>query len=327
MEKLAKQIINKKRLPKWSWPKDWLAMLISLFFATLLWYFVSGEDRVDMNVKIPVEIVNLPRDLVISNQYKNQLDVTVSGPRAMIREISRQHITRSIDLSKADPGTIQIRNDLDSIPLPRGIETLRIVPPNIVLLLDRQIQREMLIEHLVSGTLPDGYTLMDITLDPQKLVLSGPSAILGSQDILTTRAIELSGITSSVSRRVSLDLNPDLADLAGEPIITARITVQEKIIDKQVHGIPINPIGLGEGLYARPINTVVSVKAQMPYSMTKETADLRSLFQATIQVASLDPGRYKLKVQLHTSEPVIPLVINPETVTVEIWEKKTKKKF
>ena len=130
MEKLVKQILGRPpQRVRWSWPQNWVLKLLSLLFAIFLWYFVVGEDKVDMTVYIPVEIVNLPRDLVISNQFKKQLEVTVSGPRGLIRGVTSQHISRAVDLSKATPGTELVRNDEDSIPFPRGIRVLRIQPP------------------------------------------------------------------------------------------------------------------------------------------------------------------------------------------------------
>ena len=71
MEKLVRQI--NEYLTSIPRPKNWVLKLLSFFFALFLWYFVVGEDKVDMNVTLPFELVNLPRDLVISNQFKKQL--------------------------------------------------------------------------------------------------------------------------------------------------------------------------------------------------------------------------------------------------------------
>src|SRR5210317_294252 len=109
MEKLVRQIID--NVTSFRRPKNWVLKLLSLSFALFLWYFVVGEDKVDMNVTLPVEIVNLPRDLIISNQFKKQLEVTISGQRSLIRGMAEQHISRSIDLSKATPGTVVLQND------------------------------------------------------------------------------------------------------------------------------------------------------------------------------------------------------------------------
>jgi YbbR domain-containing protein len=122
--------------------KDWLLKLISLVLAVVLWYFVGGEDRVDKNVMIPIEIINLPRDLVISNQFKKEIEVTVSGPRSLILEMSSRAITRQVDLSSATPGTMVIENDNDHIPVPRGITVQRVQPSSIILSLDKLIQKQ-----------------------------------------------------------------------------------------------------------------------------------------------------------------------------------------
>ncbi len=84
--------------------KEWLSCLTSLFLAVLLWYNVGGEQTVDTNVMIPVEVINLPRELVISNQFKKDIEVSVNGPRSVIMELQNQQITRQIDLSQATPG-------------------------------------------------------------------------------------------------------------------------------------------------------------------------------------------------------------------------------
>lgn len=104
--------------------KDLLLKVLSLCLGTLLWYLVVGEDQVDMNIQVPIEVLNLPESLVIANQYKKELDVTIRGPRSLIQELRNRNISRPVDLSKAVPGTIIIKNTKESIPLPRGISIL-----------------------------------------------------------------------------------------------------------------------------------------------------------------------------------------------------------
>ena len=62
--------------------REWLPSVISLFLAVALWYNVGGEQTVDTSVMIPVEVLNLPRELVISNQFKKEIEVTVRGGSA-----------------------------------------------------------------------------------------------------------------------------------------------------------------------------------------------------------------------------------------------------
>ena len=111
--------------------KEWLSSLIALLLAVALWYNVGGEHTVDTSVMVPVEVINLPRELVISNQFKKEIEVSVNGPRALILELENKQITRQIDLSQATPGTHVVTNDVNSIAFPRGIDVLRIQPASI----------------------------------------------------------------------------------------------------------------------------------------------------------------------------------------------------
>ena len=319
MEKLVRQIIT--RISSFRRPKNWVLKLVSLFFALFLWYFVVGEDKVDMNVSIPVEIVNLPRDLVISNQYKKQIDVTVSGQRSLIRGMSDQHISRSIDLSKATPGTVVIQNHPDSISLPRGLSILRVQPPTITLLLDRLIQKELPIKPILVGKIHKDYRLDTVTVDPPNLEISGPQSILDQEENLSTSPININGLDQSTVKQIPLALKPEISDLIGEPIVAVRLVISELKNNLEIHDIPID-FELDNG---RPTETIyrlipsfVDAEVEVPQSMDRQQGDMRSLFHAEIKPGSLQPGRMNLAVILKGPPEAKILKIKPDKVVLEI---------
>lgn len=327
MEKLVKQILTKSKPPKWSWPEDWLAKGLSVLFAVFLWYFVSGEDRVDMSVQIPVEIVNIPHHLVISNQYKTQLEVTVSGARGLIRGLDKQHVTRSIDLSEAEPGNLIINNELDSIKFPRGITPLRIQPKTINLHLDQLINKDIPINYITQGKLAENYELTVITLIPNHLSVSGPSAIIDEINAIDTMPIDINGLSKSTTKQTKLNLNQELAEIAGDPVIAVDIKVKLRILEKEVADVPIMITGLKDGFYAKAIPETVKILARLPYAYTSENKDMSKLFQTSVDVLNLPPGVHNLKVETNSQLPVVPVTTKPSAVTVEIWDIKNKKRF
>lgn len=317
MEKLAnKQIKSNYRPPKLSWRKDWLIKLISLFFAVFLWYFVAGEDRVDMNVKIPVEIVNMPRDLIISNQFKNILEVTVSGPRSLIREISRREISRSIDLSDAKPGNIIIDNKPNSISFPRGITVLRIQPSHIILLLDKLIQKNLPIKAVTKGKPPRDYELKRIILTPDHINISGPRNIIDKHQNLPTKPINLNGLEQEITRQIYLNIPPEVVNLIGSPSVTARIIIKEKLVEREINKLTITVIGLAKGKKAVLKPRVVRIKARIPMLVDKSTLKARQLFTARIDVSKISVNQHSAEVKITTTQPgiiiedVIPASVN-----------------
>lgn len=310
-----------------NWPKNWVLKLISLFFAIFLWYFVVGEDKVDTNVFIPLEVINLPRDLVISNQFKKQLEVTVSGPRGLINKLARQHITRRVNLSKATPGTVAVRNDLDSIPLPRGLSVLRIQPTNITLLLDRLIEKSLPIQAEIKGPPPKGFELVAVVMDPGTITLSGPQAVLGDEKLLTTEPIDITDLKGSTTKQITLNLNPAIANLIGETVVTARIIVKEKTTEKTISGIPVGlNVSLPKGVTYRIKPKTVKVRANLPGSIIKNTLDLKTLFSAKISAENLPQGKHTLAVKISSPNHIEVVEALPETVTIEIRQTKTSDK-
>jgi YbbR domain-containing protein len=321
MEKLVRQIIAK--ISSYRRPKNWVLKLVSLFFALFLWYFVVGEDKVDMNVTLPVEIVNLPRDLIISNQFKKQIEVTVSGQRSLIRGMAEQHISRSIDLSKATPGTIVIQNDPDSISLPRGLNILRVQPPTLTLLLDRLIQKELPIKPILVGKVHKDFRLDSVTVDPLTLKISGPQAILDQEENLRTLPIVINGLSESTVKQVSLALKNEISDLIGEPVVAVRLNLSALKKEMKFTDIPIDfehDKGKQTEMIYRLSPPTVSIKAEIPQGMIRKPNGLKSLFHAKIRPETLQPGSVKLKVLVEAPTQIKIISVSPDTVTLKISE-------
>jgi YbbR domain-containing protein len=326
MEKLVRQI--NEYLTSIPRPKNWVLKLLSFFFALFLWYFVVGEDKVDMNVTIPVEIVNLPRDLVISNQFKKQLEVTVSGQRSLIRGMSEQHISRTIDLSKAKPGTVVIQHQPDSIPLPRGISILRIQPTSVTLLLDQLINKSLEIKPVLIGKPNKDFRLDSVTLEPSSLKISGPKEIIGQEEFINTMPLDINDLQQTTTKQSALDLKPYIADLIGEPVVSVKLTIVGINAKKQITGIPVQftPVNgkISEIIYQlKP--SAVSVEAELPLSLIKETKNLKSLFTATVKPQTLKAGSLQLKISVDGPANVKIISFSPEILTLEIHETKKLK--
>ena len=309
--------MNKLRLFK-NKPKNWILKVISLILAVMLWYFVVGEDQVDINIKIPIEILNLPSNLTISNQYKKDIEVSVRGPRSIIQELRTRNISRPVDLSSAQTGTIVIKNDDESIPFPRGITVQRLQPTNITLLIDQLIEKVFPINPVTEGELSAGYELQKIYLDPDKLVISGPKAILEKNLALKTYVINLDGLDHSTTLQVHLDLEPDLFDLIGETVVTAKLVVQEKMVKRTIKNIPIN---LKESSFPVTIQPdTITVIADITQNLIKDTPELSMLFRAFIAPKNV-PAPQKMVVTVNGvnvpgHQPLKIISITPREVLV-----------
>ncbi len=317
MEKLAR--LNKGRLSGFLSRirfKEWALKALSLCLAVFLWYFVVGEDQVDINISVPIEALNLPADLVISNQYKKDIEASIRGPRSIIQELRNQNITRPVDLSKAVPGTMVIKNEADSIHFPNGITVLRLQPANTTLLIDKLIQKDLPIHPVLEGEPMAGYTLTGVRLKPEKLRVSGPKNILDAHLALKTYVINLDGLSHSTTLQVQLNLSPEMLNLIGETIVSVEITVAERMLKKTVRGIPVNV--RDADVPVKPVPGTVAVEAEIPENLIRDTPELVMLFRASVEAKDIElPRQVKVNVtgvSVPNHAPVKIIAIDPDTV-------------
>lgn len=300
--------------------KNWALKILSLSLAIFLWYFVVGEDQVDMNISVPIEVLNLPPNLVISNQYRKEIIASVRGPRSIMQDLRQQNITRPVDLSKGMPGTMVIKNEADSIHLPNGISVLRIQPTNTTFVLDKLVKKELPIHPVTEGEPLAGYELSAIKLRPQKLVVSGPKSVLDKQIALKTYVIKLDGLDQSTSLQVQLDLSPEMLNLIGETVISAELTVKDRLLKKTVRGIPVNVRDTTKPVVTEPSS--IAVEAEIAENLIRDTPELAMLFRASVEVKDVPlPAEFEVNVtgvSVPNHPPIEVIDINPEKVKVRL---------
>jgi len=318
MKELFNTLLGRQSLTK-AVSKDWIVKFISICLAVILWYYVGGEDRVDKNVMIPIEIINLPRDLVISSQFKKEIEVTVSGPRSLILDLANRAVTRQVDLSDAAAGTMVIENSNKHIPVPRGITVQRVQPASIILSLDKLIHREFPIIARTVGRVPKGYYLESLKTDPDVITITGPRTILEPFDDLPTKAINLQEVKQSAQMQIPLDLDPTVVDLIGETSVTADLVIGIDSITKIIPQIKVHAVI--DGFERKVMPEVVKVTANIPKLLLEKEIDPKKLF-SVIAMQRGEGGMLKVKVIPRPDDelPIEVLSIIPSSVRLVVDE-------
>ena len=298
--------------------QELLLIFVSLGLGILIGLLVVGADQMDMTLTVPIEILNLPKQLVIYNQYQKEVEVTLRGPRTIMQEMRSRNLSLPVDLSKAEPDTVVISTDSLPLQLPSGIAVLRIQPASITLSIDQLIQRPIPVEAQIKGKIGPGYALKEITLSPDKILVSGPKSLLEQQTTLKTAPIDLEGRTRPETIPVSLALSSELMSLIGETSVAAKITVQEKFVEKIVYNIPIKAKDAAMPVSFEP--DTVSVFASLPERLAADSHSLSLLFTASVQVGEEPLPRIVpvevSSVSISGHEPIVIKSYTPQEVKV-----------
>lgn len=297
-------------------PKDWVLRLVSLGLAIVLWYFVGGEDIVNKNVMVPIEVINLPRDLVISNQYKKEIEVSVSGPRSLLMDIGKFGISRQVDLARATPGTMVLENSNDVINVPRGVKVLRIQPRSIILSLDKMIQKKFPVNPVTVGMLAPDFILKEIRMAPDSISITGPQTVLTQFDALRTNPIDINGLREPTQIQIPLELDPVIVELIGATTVTADLDITVETVQKKISRLVVEVEK--DGVPQRVTPATVSLTVELPVTLIRDKVDLNSLFTITAVDENKD-GQMQVKAipgKDFTDNPIRVLRIEPEVVTL-----------
>lgn len=318
--------------------KELLLAFVSLSLGIMIWFLIVGADQMDTTLTVPIEFLNLPKQLVIYNQYQKEVNVTLRGPRSIMQEMRSRNLSLPVDLSKAEPDTVVINTDSLPLPLPSGLAVLRMQPASITLSIDELVQKQIPVTAETEGKVALGYELKDIVLSPDKIPVSGPKALLERQQALKTYAISLEGLTHSVTTPVHLNLSPELASLIGETTVAAKIAVKEIIAEKIIHNIPVSIRDAEGPVTLKP--EVISVFASISEKLLADAETPGSLFQASVYVGSGElprrapvevfavqtPGHEQTVIKSYTPQDVdiLPGAAEPVTSAVKPEKKKQK---
>lgn len=186
---------------------------------------------------LPVELRNLPEQLVVVGRRVEFIDVRVSGPRTLLGRLSTKKI--SLDLAGVRSGPSSFRVTTELLNLPRGVKLLRVTPSSISLDIARMTKRVVPIRVDIVGKPPFGYTMGEIEVSPSTIEVSGPAPQVERLQEIPTETVDLNRMTQSVTRE--LQLRGPEGELVTYDLdrVRARIDIQEVMITREFRRLRI----------------------------------------------------------------------------------------
>ena len=134
-----------------------LLKLFSILLAIALWFTVSGEERTETTVNMALDLVNLHKNLMATNEVPPAIQVRVVGPRSIVNNLSQTRLTQTLDLHGYKSGRHTFSLGPNSLSLPRGVQVVRIQPNPITLTLAATITRTLPIKPVLENNPAEGY--------------------------------------------------------------------------------------------------------------------------------------------------------------------------
>jgi YbbR domain-containing protein len=295
--------------------RNFLTKIVSLLFAVILWFVVIGEKQAQIQLDIPLEVVNIPGGMVLVSDIPSIISVQVQGPRTVVRTLTGRGIRKSIDLKGMVVGWTTIRILPDSIPLPRGIEVLRVTPSTLELKLEPALEVNLPVSPQVSGDPPRGYRIQEIVVDPPEVVLKGGEGELRELKAVKTQPVNVSEATTDVEEKVGLELQ-GLHLLDASPTkVWVRLNITQVLVERKLEGVPVqwSPSDIMKTT-VQPDKVLVVVKGPVEIIDDIRVMDI----QVSMELEGLEPGDHRVSPTVAAPDGIRVVDVEPSMLKVSV---------
>lgn len=199
-----------------------LAIVISM----VLWGIAHSGSKTQKEYDLPVVFDGLPDNLVITDQSTNKINVRVRGSRAAFRNAKFGEMEYVEDVAGGKPGRARYEVNDQKLEKPRGLQIVGLSPSDISVRFERRGRKNVKIRPEVVGELPEGYTLGEVSIEPQRVWLTGArSKVIRMTEVLT-ETVDVSSLRESEEREVGLAVGVDHVWVEEGVTVKIKVDVQ-----------------------------------------------------------------------------------------------------
>lgn len=210
---------------EWIRKNDIFSKMFALAMATLLWFYVVSDDKIDMQKtyrNFPVELTGVDtlaaNNLVVTSGGQSLVAFNISGKSDKMASLSNGGVKAEADLSHiTEPGTYTLNyrvvSDVSDVTISKIVSTVTVE-------VDRVVSRSVPVEVAFVGELPDGYIASGFSVRPDAIAVSGPEKLLG-----TIAGVRVTFDISEVTLTTEKTLEYVIYNESGEEIKSNLISV------------------------------------------------------------------------------------------------------
>src|ERR1051326_3149591 len=218
--------------------EDWSLKLLSLAIAIVLWLLVTGQNQpVTAHVNVQLNFIRPPA-LEISNDPPRTVDVTLTGSRNKLDDLTSLDLVATVDISDQHAGERVLRlADKAQIALPQGGKVDGFQPSAVPVRLEAIIERQVPIDPKLEGKPADGYDVYSVRPSRETVTLRGPESRVAALPRVPTESVWVSGHKESfTATNVAVDGQDPKVDVL-DPVVNVEVEIGEHRAEKSFSGI------------------------------------------------------------------------------------------
>ncbi len=282
------------------------AKIVTLMIAIFLWSYVMSDTNPVRETEIRNITVNyinaseLDRQgLIIMGPEEVKVNVRLTGKKADLDKFLKyrtESIFAQVDLSGYSEGKIKVPITVGLLDQATGVSVLSHEPKEVLFNFEKIVSKEVPIQITLAGELMEGYVTGDITLKPQKIMVSGPRTWINEVE-RAVGVVDVSGGKNDISVTVPVKV----VDSSGEEV--RGIDKEQAVVDVilpvfNTNKVPIELVTINE-LPDDYAITNIEIKPSNVLLKGKDLEMITRIYSKEVDILSLiDQESIDLELQL-----------------------------
>jgi hypothetical protein len=206
--------------------KDFLAKGVCLLLAVILWAFIVTGKTEKLRFKIPIMVKNLPSDLAISGMSERYASIVLEGRKEDLKSVNIKNIKAMINMANAEAGeprTYQIQIDKQ---LPEDI-SISPASSDVSVTVDQKENKWITVVPSIAGTVPKGKIIIDKTVVPERVRISGPKSVVNDAESVDTEDVSVDNESSDIQRQTGLKTEKYKDVAFSENTVTVKVMITD----------------------------------------------------------------------------------------------------
>ncbi len=170
---------------------NWQYRVLALILALMCWYVVSGQEKVETWLEVPLEFVNLPQQMEITSGLVNKLQVRIRGTSNQVRSLNTGRLAYKLDLARLQVGSNVIPLVPESMAITSAVEVVEINPTRLELVADVMVSKSVPVRLDWEGMPGEDMQFKNATVVPDQVTVTGFASALERVDAVPTVRVQV----------------------------------------------------------------------------------------------------------------------------------------
>lgn len=278
--------------------RNWPVKLVCFVLAVFIYFFYRTATLQEKTLPISLEVssqgVTLPTQTLLSH-----IKVSLKGRPEDLAGITEKNISALVNLDHyTEAGKYTVPVEILLAPEILGIEPLEVTADKSFLdiTIAKKDRKQIPVAAEIQGTPASGYEIIDISIVPSTIGVSGAKSILDALEKVSTEAISVDEKRTSFSQKIPIHAESSLLSY-NDAEVTVTVTIQpsttsRRFVDQTIYLYGVNPLFEAQSDPERLTFTLTGNQNQLE-------AFVPELHTVRLDCSSLtEPGTYELPVEV-----------------------------